>query len=379
MPQTACYAIALMLLAWAAPTPAQIYGDSVTIDVPAYSDQYLAGGTIRILAPIQGDLVTAGRALIVEGAIAGDLTAAGQTLDVRAPIGDDMRAAARDMSLDHRVAGHLVAAGKQVRLGPNATIGDWAWIAGREVTLNGRIGQELRVVGQRIVVNADIGGDAVLTGEEIRIEADSRIAGDLIIRSDRRPDIAPGAIVRGQIVQRDLPRDPDQDRASSLAARIGGTLFLTLMFALTALLVRALWPRFTRATTAGARTRPLRTLGLGVGFALMTPFAALLLCLSGIGLIAGIGLLGLYVLLLLFAPLAGILMLADLGLQLTGRTDAGSNTVRIMAVVLASALLFVIGAAPAVGTLAWGLLGMMGLGASVAELWRHYRSPGAPA
>jgi cytoskeletal protein CcmA (bactofilin family) len=354
---------------------AQRAGHTVTIDEPQSSDQYLAASIVRVVAPVEGDVVAAGRLLIVDAAIAGDVIAAGESVEIRNTVGDDLRAAGRTVAVSGRVDGHVVAAGEQVRLESDGSVGDWAWIAGRNVVIAGRIGGELRAAGQDVAVSGNIGGDAILVGETIRVESGAMIGGDLIVQSDNEAEIAAGATVAGEIIRQDLP--DGFGRMQGFGIGVGSTLFLGIALAIAVTAVLLLFPLFSESTARRVRALPLRTLAAGLAIAILTPLLFVILFVTGIGAIAGFGVLGTYLLLLFFAMLFGIAALAQLGLELGLRGRSAGRAVQILAMLLASVSLLFLAQIPLLGPILLLLVCISGLGAVTSELWQRLRSPQA--
>ncbi|HEX9878263.1 MAG TPA: hypothetical protein VGC50_16620 [Gammaproteobacteria bacterium] len=356
---------------------AQRAGHTVTIDEPQSSDQYLAASIVRVVASVEGDVVAAGRLLIVDAAIDGDVIAAGESVEIRNTVGDDLRAAGRTVAVSGRVDGHVVAAGEQVRLESGSSVGDWAWIAGRNVVIAGQVGGELRAAGQAVAVSGNIGGDAILVGETIRVESGAMIGGDLIVQSDNEAEIAAGATVAGEIIRQDLPDGFGRMEGFGILGGVGGTLFLGIALAIAVIAVFFLFPLFSESTARRVRTLPLRTLAMGLGIAILTPFLFIVLFVTGIGTIAGFGVLGTYLLLLFFAMLFGVAALGQLGLELGLRGRSAGRAVQVLAMLLASVALLFLALIPLLGPILLLLVCISGLGAVASELWQRLRSPRA--
>ncbi|MGD2057054.1 MAG: hypothetical protein PVJ15_09630, partial [Gammaproteobacteria bacterium] len=187
----------LLLGASSGPLSAQMIGEVVIKRGTIDEDVYAAGRRVNLVAEVQGDVVAAGQVVSIDRTVTGDIMAAGETVAIRAQVQDDVRAAGRSVSLSGQVAGHVVAAGEVVDIAPAATIGGWAWLAGREVNIAGRIGRELKAAGQRVILSGEVNGDVDIMAEEIHVLESARIDGDLVYRSGKEPDIAEGARIAG--------------------------------------------------------------------------------------------------------------------------------------------------------------------------------------
>jgi cytoskeletal protein CcmA (bactofilin family) len=351
---------------------AQQAGETVTIDQPLFSDQYLAGRFVQVTAPIQGDLVIAGQELVVDAPIGGDLIAAGQSLDLRNSVSDDVRAAGRTLTLDAQIMGHAVAAGAEVILTSDASVGDWTWFAGRRVTVEGQVGGELRAAGQSVMVSGEIGGDAVLAAEEIQIEPGAVIRGDLIWDSDIEPEISANATVEGEIIREDLTGTLGSFGESD---GLASAVFFAIALIAASLTVFLVFPGFSGSVAGRIQSTPIRTFALGIGMIIGVPIIIALLFASRIGWIVAIGTLFGYLLLLLCAMVFGLVSVGKLGLELTNKGKAGRRPVHLLAIGLGVVLILLLAQIPVMGTIVLLMVLFSGLGAISGEFWRRYRQP----
>jgi len=354
---------------------AQQVGETVTIDQPLFSDQYLAGRFVQVTAPIQGDLVIAGQELVVDAQIGGDVIAAGQSLTLRDSVSDDVRAAGRTLTLDAQIMGHAVAAGADVILTSDASVGDWAWFAGRRVTVEGQVGGELRAAGQSVMVSGEVGGDAVLAAEEIQIEPGAIIRGDLIWDSETEPDISANATVEGEIIREDLTGAVEQIGSFAESGGLASTVLSGIALIAASCLAFLVFPRFSGSVAGRIRSMPLRTLGLGIGVLVGVPLVIVLLFVTRIGWIVAIGTLFGYLLLLLCAMVFGVISVGKLGLELTKKDQAGRRPVHLLAIGLGVALILLLAQIPVLGTIVLLIVLFSGLGAISGEFWQRYRQP----
>ena len=372
--RTSClFALLVASMTYGLPASAQQFGATVTINEAAQSDQYVAGRIVRINAAIDGDLVVAGQRLIVDAGVTGDLIAAGESVDVRDAVGDDVRAAGRTVSLAGPVSGHVVAAGETVTIAQGSSVAEWAWLAGRSVSVDGNIGQELRAAGENVSVNGRVAGDANLIGEQIEVGPAAFIGGDLILQSGAEPEIAASATIAGEVIREDLPEDFDGIGPLGVLGGIAGFIYFTATVITAVLVLGLLFPRFSTATSERLAATPLRVLGAGLLAIVGIPVVMILVFMTGIGLIVGLGLLGIYLLGLLLGGLLGIIAVGHLGLNLAMKERAPTWSTRALALALGTAALLVVVQIPLLGGLIALLLTIAGIGTATGELWARYR------
>jgi len=363
------YVIAgIVILGAFAAADAQRVGDVVIIDQPSNNDEYVAGRSIRISTAIDGDLVVAGQEIVVDGPVGGDLIAAGDTLTVRQAIGDDARLAGRIVTIESSVAGHLVAAGDQIEIASSASVDEWVWLAGRRLTLNGRVTGELRAAGEQVFVSGEFDGDAIITAEHVEIDSTSVFRGDLTIRSEDEPFIAEGATVQGEIVRVELSEGFDA------VPSITGSFYSSIAVIIAAIAVYLLFSGFSASVTNRVLTSPLKSLGIGMGVAILIPIVIVALFVTGIGFLLGLGVLAAYLLSLLLGALFGLISVSGIGLGLiTGPDRANHRLIHTLAVGVGVVVLLLLSRIPMVGGIILIAVGVGGLGALMTELWLRYR------
>ncbi len=327
-------------------------------------DLYVAGRSVDVVAQVQGDVTAAGQRVSIDESVTGDVLAAGETVTILAQVQDDVRVAGRSVTIAGSVAGHVVAAGETVSIAPAATVGGWAWLAGREVHVAGRVGKELKVAGQVVTVSGEVAGDVEIMAEEIRILARARIKGNLVYRSENEPQISEDADIAGDIIAKPVLYPEPEDRG-------GGFIFL-LALAVAAIVYFLLFPVFSVAGAEGLRRAPLTALGIGVAVLFATPFVILLLFVTLIGVLIALPLLAYYLVSLLGGLLTGVIYVGDAGLRLMGRAGSAAKGMRVLSIVVALVAILLIQVIPVVGALAVLVLFVLGLGALQLQIWRRY-------
>ena len=358
----------LLILLMAASTGtllfAQEAGEVVVKRGTIENDLYVAGRSVDVAAQVQGDVVAAGKHISIDDLVSGDVLAAGETITIRAEVQDDVRAAGRTVTIAGPVAGHVVAAGETVVIAPAASIGEWAWLAGREVNVAGRVGKALKVAGQSVIVSAEVAGDVEIMAEEILIAASARINGNLVYRSDNELQIAEGAEIAGDIIAKPVLHRETQGRGA-------GLIFLVI-YAVAAIVFFLLFPAFSMAGAEGLRRAPFSALGSGVAFLFATPFVILLLLVTLIGVLVALPLLAYYLVSLLGGFLTGVIYVGDTGLRLMGKAGPATKGRHVLSIVVALIALLLIQIIPVLGALAMFILFLFGLGALQLQVWRSY-------
>jgi hypothetical protein len=266
-----------------------------------------------------------------------------------------------------------------VHIGSDARIGRNARIAGQDVMIKGRIDGDLEVQGEEVALDAQVGGNVTIRARHITLGPDTTIEGALNWKAASAPDIASDAIiargVSGKVVHSwEQPGGWTWGRpwgAAPRAAIFAGEAAARLMVALSAFLLGL---GFVLAAPAAAdsavetlRKRWPAALALGALIAGLTPFVAVMLIITIVGIPLGLFALLSYPLMLLLGYAAGAAMFG--GLVLPGKTPR-ARAIAVGAGVLAlTALAFL----PFVGFLAGLAATLTGLGVWAAS-WRTPRA-----
>ncbi|MBT8447161.1 MAG: polymer-forming cytoskeletal protein [Gammaproteobacteria bacterium] len=355
----------------ASQAPAQWADEIVLINRPQTDDVYAAGRDIEIAADVEQDVTTAGQRVSVSGRVGGDLIAAGEIVIVRGEIADDIRAAGRSVAVYGKVGDHIVAAGKTVAIERGAEVGGRASLAGETVRVDGRIGRDLKAAGRNVSLSGVVDGDADIAGRNINIEPGAVVHGDLVLRSETKPEISAEARIIGQVIQKPLP-----DRSAEPQGFLIGLLF-ALGPVIAAVLIYLLFPGACVATALTAQAAPWKSLALGFAVLVLTPLAVVLLFATVFGYLLALMLLALYLFTVALGLLAGFFLLGDLGLRLLDKRDHAFTGLRVLSIIAAVAVLAVIQFVPLLGGLIGFLVWLIGLGAVVLGTYRSRRP--APA
>lgn len=350
---------------------AQSNEEILTIDRPVDHDVYAARREIKVLATIDGDLVAAGQRITVEGEVTGDIIAAGQDISINSAVRDDVRAAGQLVHIAGPVSGHVVATGQTVKV--EQQVGDWAWLSGQFVEVRGNIDGELKIAGKEIFIDSEVDGNVELIGETLSLGPNAIVRGNLTWYSDNQASIDPAATVEGSVVNEPLPKGVDDSRGRS-AAR--GLMF-TLSVVVSVVALYLLFPNWLRASAHRVASSPGKSLAVGFALFVSTPVLAVLLLVTRVGAWLGLGLLGVYVVLLLIGVLTGLFAASDWSLRrFLPEPATGQVLAAILVTVLVVGLLSYVPLAGSFIVLAIWLLGIGALGLQFARIYAESRATG---
>lgn len=355
----------------------------------ASQNVYSAGSHVRPKVVIDGDFVAAGGRVIIDQPVKKDLILAGCSIDIRAAVGDDVRVAGCDISAENSIAGELVAAGGSITLTNTARVASTASLFGGTVIIDGRVDGPLTVGAQKLVVNGEVNNDARLRAEEIEIGPTGKITGTVSYASPNEIKLMDGATIGGTVTREDEPRtmrgrNMNREMRDWHAQRgSGGQTWFGSVFTYLALLACAsvfflVFPVFSAKASDTVRTSPWTALALGFSALVGVPVLAVLLFVTILGIPMGIILLALYPVLLLMGYVVSVLFVAQRAEIAMRKNTPPSFVTTIGFFALALLLMMLLGRIPFVGGLAVFIIVIIGVGASMIEMYSRRQVDGTP-
>ena len=346
------------------------------------SDRFSAGGMVHLTEPVEGDALLAGGQVEIAGEVRGDLVVAGGEVSVGGRVGDDLYAAGGEVSVDSIVAGNARVAGGDVEIGPATVVEGGASITGGKIDFDGSTTGYLQATGGKVRLDGTVGGDALVRSGELHIGPHTRIEGKLVYRGPEAPVVPDGASIAGGVeFHEQAPRRwmDDDTRIVVDAGRMAGSLLWFVgVFAVAALFV-ALFPQFsTQAATLIGRD-PWVSFGLGLAVLVCLPFLAVVLLITIIGIPLALLLVPVYLVLMFLGWVTAALYLGQKLLELVRRNQPVNLGARILALLAALVVLWLLRRIPYAGPLIAVAALSAGIGALVWQLWSRRDRPAAVA
>jgi len=350
--------------------------DDINISSPVQEDLYAAADSILVNAPIEGDFITAGRSLKINATIEGDALLVGEEIFIDATVQDDVRAAGRKVIIKSSVDGHLIAVGETIELERQSKVVDWAWLAGRSITVAGDIGDDVRLAGQTVTIDGTIQGDAEIYAQTVTLTSNAKIHGDITVHAPIEPEISGDAIVEGSYTF-DQTEKYEEDFASNMLGGPFGLNMLSGIFGLLVAMVTMLtlffiFPSFFRSTSENLQNKPLQSAGFGLLTLLVIPLVAIVLMITVFGLGLGLLVFPVYALLLVGGSVAGYVFLAGFGLKRLYPDRNLTVGYWFVAMLVAIVAMHLLQWVPVLGGLASFILFLTGFGALQMTLWQRY-------
>jgi cytoskeletal protein CcmA (bactofilin family) len=248
-----------------------------------------AGDTIAIDGSVNGDLLAFGRSVTVRGNVTGNLITAGETINIEGTIGGSVIGAGRGVSLlRSRVGQNLYGFGRDIDIDTAAEVVGNAVAFGESIDMDGRVGVDLNGFAGTIRISGAVQGDVQGYATNVTLLPSARVGGDVTAHVDSSDDleIASGAVVGGNVDTQLVEREQRRNRYETVGYYVRQIVGLGASF-LVGLLLLTLFPALREASLPSA-VAVLRSGGIGLAAAVTLPVAALLLCVTIVGIPIGI-------------------------------------------------------------------------------------------
>lgn len=258
-------------------------------------DLITADRNVRIERDVQGDVAAAGAQVAIEAPVNGYVMSAGRNIRVNGRIGDDLWAAGETVDVTGEIANNAMMAGRMVHLHRGGSVGNDARVAGRSVIIEGRVERDLDIGAGTARIAGDIGGSVKARAGSVTLLPGAVVRGDLLVRSEKPPDISPQAQVLGEVR---YDRVEQGGRMWSWPLTWLGCFAALLVLGIASILLAPAWPGRVADVM---RARAGASLLIGLALLVAVPIAALILAVTVIGIPLAVVMGALYVVVILLA------------------------------------------------------------------------------
>lgn len=253
-------------------------------------DLYTGANIITIDGTINGDVWAAARIISIGGLVDDSVMAIAQTINISGDIGHAVRVVGETVNISGNIAGDLFVAGNKITIADNVHIkGDLLFSAGA-IHINGIVDGDIKGGGGEITIGGKVGGDINLEVSELTILSTADINGSLTYIGEDRAVIQTGAQING-ITTHKLPEAKEDQSETFLLALFSSikTKFIGLLMALLAgLLIILIAPKRLASLAESISSRPGPSAGWGALMLFVTPIAAVVICITIVGLPVGL-------------------------------------------------------------------------------------------
>ena len=257
------------------------------------NDTLLAvGQTVSIDGTINGDLLAFGQSVTVRGNVTGNVVTAAQSVTIEGTVGGTVLGAGEGVKLENaRVGRDFYGFGNGVEIASGANVAGNAMGFGATIDVDGRVGIDLKGFGgNTVTVGGAVERNFDGAGKTVTVESTARVGGNVTGHVENEGDlkVQDGAVIGGatseQLVEREQRRDHNQ--YLNPGYYFGQVVRLAGIF-VTGLLLLWLVP-VLREVSLPDTVAVLRSFGIGLAAAVTLPVAAIILCITVVGIPLGI-------------------------------------------------------------------------------------------
>jgi cytoskeletal protein CcmA (bactofilin family) len=332
-------------------------------------DLFFTGSQLRIDGTVDGDVYTFAQDLDITGRVTGDVIGLVRSVRISGQIDGNLRCASNNITISGTVARNVTTMNEDTHLESASEIGHSFFSMGQIVSLDGKVGRDVIAMFNEGNISGTIGGNLKAKGESLTIASSAQIDGQAKFEGEKPAQVASGAKLAS-------PLDFTKIEHKSHVNRGAGYYIWRVVWAgawiLLGLVLISVMPSFARETVESAE-RYGAALGLGVLVFFGVFIAAILACVTIVGLLLGISTLFLWIVTLFSSY---IVVGTVVGRWILGATNekwplVGRMAVGVIIVVVAVALPYV-GGWIRFGVWIWGM------GAVALALYRRLQPVIAP-
>jgi cytoskeletal protein CcmA (bactofilin family) len=348
-------------------------GDTVEVmkGETVQGDLYVTGARARIEGTVDGDLIVFCQSLDVSGHVTGDIIAFSQSTRITGQVDGNVRGANNNLTIAGTVGKNVMVFEQTFTLDSNARIGGSLTSFVENLSVDGNVGRDVLLFFQHANLSGKIGGGVRAKGQSLIVGSTAVIDGPVKFEGHKPPTVSPSAKLASPVEFTQMREKHDYRDSSYYVWQV----IWAAAFVLFGLVLMALMPEFSKDAVKSAEQYGAAA-GLGVLVMCGVPIAAVIACVTVVGLFIGISTLLVWYASLYFAQ---IIVGALVGQWLMGRTSElwpliGRMAVGVVIVRLCTTI-------PVIG--GWVKLAVViwGLGATSLALYRRFQpviAPGMP-
>ena len=273
-----------------APPPSEAietrHGEAITIakGETIKGDLLLNAERVRVEGDVDGDLIVFSQDVEIQGHVAGDVLGGGQVFRLTGTVDGNVRVAANTLTITGKVGRNVTAWAQHIALENTASVGHTLYGFCQLLSVDGQVGRDVVAFDQVTTVSGSIGGNLQARGEALTVTSGARIDGTAKFEGEKAPDVNSGAKLASPVQYTQRERHHEGPRG--LGYYIWRIIWAGARILLGLVLI-SLMPVFARETVESAE-RYGAALGLGVLTFFGVVIAALIACITIVGLLVGI-------------------------------------------------------------------------------------------
>jgi cytoskeletal protein CcmA (bactofilin family) len=292
-------ALALVLAglcaALALPRPAEATefhkGDTYELakDETVKSDIFVTGARARIDGTVEGDLFFFGQSIDISGHIKGDAIVFAQSVRINGQIDGNIRSFSNNLTITGTVGKNVLTFNEVVNLDSAGKVGGSMTAFAQSVGVDGKLGRDLLLMDGETIISGTVDGEVRVKGRNLSLGSSAQVGGPIRYEGDNPANVSSGAKLASPV---EFTKKQHRSQYAEGHYYLWRVIW-TAAFVLFGLVLFLLLPRFAEETVrAGERFGA--PVGLGVLVFFAVPIAAIIACVTVVGIPLGVLTLGLW-------------------------------------------------------------------------------------
>jgi cytoskeletal protein CcmA (bactofilin family) len=326
-------------------------------------DMFLFGDRVRIEGTVDGDVYAFSQDVGVNGHVTGDVIAFAHTLRIGGKVDGNIRVALNTLTVTGSVSKNALIFADYANLDSSGNIGGSITAFAESLNVDGKLGRDILIYSKHLGVSGTVGGGIQAKGSTMSIGSTGEVDGPVRFEGENAPEVSSGAKLASQVQYTKWEHKPEYRKSGYYVWRLIWTAALVLF----GLVLFVLMPAFAQESVNSAE-RYGASLGLGVLVFFGVPIAAVIACVTVVGLPIGITS---FLLWLMALSIAQMVVGGLVGQWLLGRTSEIWPLIGRMAIGLI--IVRLAGSIPHVGGwLKFGVI-LWGIGAISLTLYKRFQ------
>jgi cytoskeletal protein CcmA (bactofilin family) len=324
-------------------------------DETVKSDIFITGARGRIDGTVEGDLFFFGQSIDISGHIKGDAIVFAQSIRINGQIDGNIRSFSNNLTITGTVGKNVLTFNEVVNLDSAGKVGGSLTGFAQSVGIDGKLGRDLLLMDGETIISGTVDGEVRVKGRNLSLGSSAKVGGPIRYEGDNPASVSSGAKLASPVEFTKRQHKSEYAEGHYYLWRV----IWTAAFVLFGLVLFLLLPKFAEETVRSGE-RFGAPVGLGVLVFFAVPIAAIIACVTVVGIPLGVLTLGLWFLAINCAEIvvgtvvgSWILGKTSDTWGLIGRMAMGFVLVRIVYTPLAH--LHVVGSLVGLGIWMWGM------------------------
>ena len=246
-------------------------------------DIFLFGDRVRIEGTVDGDVYAFSQDVNVNGHVTGDVISFAHTLRIGGKVDGNIRTGVNTLTVTGSVSKNALIFADYANLDSSGNIGGSITAFAESLNVDGKLGRDILIFSKHLGVSGTVGGGIQAKGGTLSIGATGEVDGPVRFEGENAPEVSPGAKLASPVQYTKWEHKQSYRDSSYYIWQV----IWSAAYILFGLVLFALMPKFSQEAVKSAEQYGAAA-GLGVLVGLGLPIAAVIACITVVGLFLGV-------------------------------------------------------------------------------------------